>query len=303
MSTGRGVPARELLVVTGKGGVGKTTVAAAMALAAAREGRRVIVAEVAARDDVARVLGGEAAPFSERELPGGVHHISIDPEQAFEEYMRDQLPGPMASLLIASRSMALLAAATPGLRELLSIGKVWELAQVARRTPGAMPYDLVILDAPATGHGVAILQAPATFAQAARGGPIARQAGIIDALVRDGARTAVIAVTRAQEMPVSETLELRDALRGAIGLDLDRVIVNAVAPSRFTAAEAATVDAAMPGSGAARAVAWQHRLASAQRGQIARLRRGLPDVAVQTLPVRTGARMGLDDVAALAARL
>ena len=160
MSTGRGVPARELLVVTGKGGVGKTTVAAALALAAVRAGRRVIVAEVAARDDVARVLGGEAAPFAERELPGGVHHISIDPEQAFEEYLRDQLPGPMASLLIASRSMALLAAATPGLRELLSIGKVWELAQVARRTPGREPYDLVILDAPATGHGVAILQAP-----------------------------------------------------------------------------------------------------------------------------------------------
>ncbi len=303
MSTGRGVPVRELLVVTGKGGVGKTTVAAAMALAAAREGRRVIVAEVAARDDIARVLGGEAAPFSERELPGGVHHISIDPEQAFEEYMRDQLPGPMASLLIASRSMALLAAATPGLRELLSIGKVWELAQVARRTPGALPYDLVILDAPATGHGVAILQAPATFAQAARGGPIARQAGIIDALVRDRARTAVIAVTRAQEMPVSETLELRGALRGAIGLDLDRVIVNAVAPSRFTAAEVEKVAAAMPGSGVARGVAWQHRLASAQRGQLARLRRGLPDVAVQTLPLQTGARLGLAEVEALAARL
>src|SRR5262249_25265092 len=106
---------RELLVVTGKGGVGKTTVATPLALAAARRGRRVIVAEVAARDDVSRVLGEEAEPFAERELPGGVHHISIDPEQALAEYMRDQLPGALASLLIASRSMGLLAAATPGL--------------------------------------------------------------------------------------------------------------------------------------------------------------------------------------------
>jgi anion-transporting ArsA/GET3 family ATPase len=114
VSTGRGVPVRELLVVTGKGGVGKTTIAVALALAAARDGRRVIVAEVAARDDVSRVLGGEATPFSEREPPGGVHHISIDLEQALEEYVRDGLPGPMASLLIASRSMGLLAAATPG---------------------------------------------------------------------------------------------------------------------------------------------------------------------------------------------
>ena len=293
---------RELLVVTGKGGVGKTTVATALALAAVRRGRRVIVAEVAARDDVSRVLGEEAEPFAERELPGGVHHISIDPEQALAEYVRDQLPGALASLLIASRSMGLLAAATPGLRELLSIGKVWELAQDARRTPGALPYDLVILDAPATGHGVAILQAPATFAQAAHGGPVARQAGIIDALVRDGERTAVVAVTQAQEMPVSETLELRDALRAAIGLDLARVVVNAVAPARFTAAEVQEVSRAV-GSGAARAVAWQHRLASAQRGQIARLRRGLDGVAVQTLPFRAAPRLGREDLDALAARL
>jgi len=114
-----------------------------------------------------------------------VHHISIEPEQAFEEYLRDQLPGPLAQLLITSRSVGVLVAATPGLRELLSIGKVWELAQTARRTPGARPFDLVILDAPATGHGVAILQAPATFAGAARGGPIAYQAATIDALLRD----------------------------------------------------------------------------------------------------------------------
>jgi Mrp family chromosome partitioning ATPase len=293
---------RELLVVTGKGGVGKTTVATALALAAVRRGRRVIVAEVAARDDVSRVLGEQAEPFSERELPGGVHHISIDPEQAFAEYLRDQLPGALASLLIASRSMGLLAAATPGLRELLSIGKVWELAQDARRTPGARPYDLVVLDAPATGHGVAILQAPATFAQAARGGPIARQAAAIDALVRDGARTGVVAVTLAQEMPVSETLELRRALKAGIGLDLDRVVVNAVAPARFTAAEVGAVERAV-GGGTARAVAWQQRLASAQRGQIARLRRGLPGLAVQTLPFRAAPRLGPDDLLALAGRL
>ncbi len=292
---------RELVVVTGKGGVGKTTVSVALGLAAVRRGRRAIVAEVAARDDVSRVLGREAEPFAERELPGGVHHISIDPEQAFAEYLRDQLPGAMASLLISSRSMALLAAATPGLRELLSIGKVWELAQDARRTPGAQPYDLVILDAPATGHGVAILQAPATFAQAARGGPIARQAAIIDMLVRDGERTAVVAVTQAQEMPVSETLELRDVLRERIGLDLERTIVNAVAPARFSATDVQRVAAMVPG--AARAVAWQQRHAATQRSQIARLRRGLDGVAVQTLPLRVGARLELDDLQALAARL
>jgi anion-transporting ArsA/GET3 family ATPase len=293
---------RELLVVTGKGGVGKTTVAVAIALAAVRGGLRVIVAEVAARDDVTRALGADAEPFSERELPGGVHHISIDPEQAFEEYLRDQLPGPLAQLVIASRSVGVLAAATPGLRELLSIGKVWELAQSARRTPGAEPYDLVVLDAPATGHGVAILQAPRTFAEAARGGPIARQAKIIDAQLRDPRRTGVIAVTTPAEMPVTETLELRGALHDGLGLELDRVIVNAVSPVRFTAAEVRSVAAACDHE-VARAVAWQHHHAGAQRSQISRLRRGVGQVAVQTLPFCVTPRMAMADIEHLAARL
>jgi anion-transporting ArsA/GET3 family ATPase len=293
---------RELLVVTGKGGVGKTTVAVALGLAAVRRGLRVIVAEVAARDDVTRALGADTAAFAERELAGGVHHISIDPEQAFAEYLRDQLPGPLARPLIASRSMALLAAATPGLRELLSIGKVWELAQDARRTPGATPYDLVILDAPATGHGLALLRAPRTYADAARAGPIARQAATIDALLRDPRRTAVVAVTTAQEMPVTETFELQHALRDGLGLELDRAIVNAVSPARFSAAEVERVSRDVGGA-TARVVAWQQRHASTQRSQIVRLRRGLGAVAVQTLPLRATARLSMDDIAALAARL
>jgi anion-transporting ArsA/GET3 family ATPase len=189
---------------------------------------RAIVAEVAARDDVTRAFAGErdVAPFTERELPGGLHHISIEPELAMQEYLVDQLPvRALADVLVASRVFTYLTAATPGLRELLTIGKVWELAQPDRRTPGAHPYDVVVLDAPATGHGVAILSAPRTFAEAARVGPVARQGGKIHTMLADSDRTGVVAVSLPEEMPVNETLALRESLREQMGLDLDLVVV------------------------------------------------------------------------------
>jgi anion-transporting ArsA/GET3 family ATPase len=267
-------------VVTGKGGVGKTTVAAALGLVAARRGQRTIVAEVARRDDVSRALGGEG--IQEEELAPGLHHLSIDPERAMELYLTDQLPSALAELLSSSRTFTYLAAATPGMRELLTVGKVWELAQEDRRAPGARPYDLVVLDAPATGHGVAILSAPRTFARTARVGRIARQGRTIDAMVTDPARTGVIAVARPEEMPVTETLSLQDALRDEVGLEVGLVVANAVLPQRFSAAEAVALEAA-PDGPAVRTARHAGARARAQRTQLRRLRRGAR-AQVTTLP-------------------
>jgi anion-transporting ArsA/GET3 family ATPase len=259
-------------VVTGKGGVGKTTVAAALGLVAARRGLRTIVAEVARRDDVSRALGGEG--LQEEELAPGLHHLSIDPEHVMELYLADQLPSrALADMLTSSRTFTYLAAATPGMRELLTVGKVWELAQEDRRTPGARPYDLVVLDAPATGHGVAILSAPATFAQTARVGRIARQGRTIAAMVCDSARTAVIAVARPEEMPVNETLSLQDALRDELGVEISLVVANGVLPQRFTAADSRRL-AAAPDGPEVRAARHAGARARAQRAQLRRLRRG-----------------------------
>jgi anion-transporting ArsA/GET3 family ATPase len=267
-------------VVTGKGGVGKTTVAAALGLVAARRGQRTIVAEVARRDDVSRALGGEG--IQEEELAPGLHHLSIDPERAMELYLTDQLPSALADLLASSRTFTYMAAATPGMRELLTVGKVWELAQEDRRAPGARPYDLVVLDAPATGHGVAILSAPRTFARTARVGRIARQGRTIDAMVTDPARTGVIAVARPEEMPVTETLSLQDALRDEVGLEVGLVVANAVLPQRFSAAEAVALEAA-PDGPEVRAARHAGARARAQRTQLRRLRRGAR-APVATLP-------------------
>jgi anion-transporting ArsA/GET3 family ATPase len=279
---------KPLLVVTGKGGVGKSTVAAALGMAAAARGQRTIVAEVAARDDISRAFAPGApdgATFVERDLGAGLHHISIDPESALEEYVKDQLPRGVADLLASSRMFSYLVAATPGLRELLTVGKVWELAQPDRRTPGARPYDLVILDAPATGHGVAVLTAPGTFADAARVGPIARQGAIIHEMLADPEQTAIVAVATAEEMPVNETLGLRDALRDELGQRFAAVVVNGVLPTRFRRADVAALEAVgAGGSRAVHAARTEAARARAHRAQIARLRRGVSGVEVRTLP-------------------
>ncbi|HET8538151.1 MAG TPA: ArsA family ATPase [Solirubrobacteraceae bacterium] len=294
--------AKELLVVTGKGGVGKSTVAAAIGLIAARRGLRTIVAEVAARNDVTRAFEGRRQPghYGEDELAPGLNHISIDPEDALTEYLHEQLPAPLAEVLANSRMFGVFMAATPGMRELLSIGKVWELAQQARRTPGAKPYDLVILDAPATGHGVAILEAPRTFAGAARVGTVARQGRTIHAMLADPARSGVIAVATPEEMPVNETIALRRALRERMGLDLERVVVNGVEHSRFSTAEAGRLSG---DSEPVRAARWHHARARAHHNQLNRLRRGLDGVACMTLPQLHVLEVDAPELELLAGRL
>lgn len=277
--------AHELLIVTGKGGVGKSTTAAALGLCASRRGLRTIVVEVAAREDISRVLASEAAGvYDERSVSGGLHHVSIEPQRAMEEYLRQRLPlGALAGRLSRSRAFSLLTAATPGMRELLTIGKVWELAQPEREVRGAKPYDVVVLDAPSTGHALAMLEAPRTFASVARVGPIARQGRAIASFLGDPRRTAIVAVSSAEEMAVSETLQLRSQLREAQGSELSLVVVNAVVRHRFSAAEERTLRAA-PRSPAQHAALFAAAWARHQRAHVARLRRGLPGVALVTLP-------------------
>jgi anion-transporting ArsA/GET3 family ATPase len=284
--------AHSLLLVTGKGGVGKSTVAAAVGLAACRRGLRTIVVEVAARQDVSRVLAPDVAEmYDERAVSHGLHHISIEPQRAMEDYLRERLPlGALAGRLSRSRIFSALTAATPGMRELLTIGKVWELARQEQRTRGAEPYDLVVLDAPATGHGLAMLQAPGTFASVARVGPVARQGRAIASFLGDPRRTAILAVSSAEEMAVSETLQLRSQLRDELGLDLSLVVVNAVVRHRFSGGDERTLQAA-PRSPAQHAAMFMATWARHQRAQIARLRRGTPGIASVTLPFVFGSAL------------
>jgi anion-transporting ArsA/GET3 family ATPase len=300
---------KRLVFVTGKGGVGKTTVAAALGLIAARAGKRVIVCEVAQQEHMSRVFRREGVGYSETRLAERLFAISIDPQHAMEEYLRQQVkPGALYQLLFENRVFQYFAAAAPGTREFLTIGKVWELCQPERRTAGARPYDLVILDAPATGHGLGMLHTPATFRDVARAGPIRNYADRVDQFVRDPSTTGVLAVALPEEMPVNETLELEQGLRSEMGMELDAVVANGLYPERFSAEEAAEIERAdgthpVPAVGAALAAARaEHVRARGQRSQLRRLRRAT-EAPVATLPYLFEPELSLDSFERLSVEL
>jgi anion-transporting ArsA/GET3 family ATPase len=339
---------RKLIVVTGKGGVGKTTLSAALGLLAARRGLRTIVVQLGGAESdsgaagrLAALLGHAEAPAHglEVELTEHLWGLSIDRDRVLAEWLRALGGRVPARVLTSSSSFQYLIAAAPGAREMLSMVKVWELAQ--DRRPGERgaraenakasakaprgDYDLVVLDAPATGHALALLRSPQLFSAIARVGPVARQARQVRELFEDPALTAYLAVAHATEMAMSETLELQEDLRAELGRELHAVVVNATLPRRFEREElhriagldgdlaAETAKAGTPRAGrrrassptvarsAGRAARAAHERARAQQGQIARLRRR--GVEVVTIPFTFQTELDLAAVQQIGDRL
>lgn len=275
-----GLADKRLLFVAGKGGAGRTTVALALGIAAARRGKRTIVVEMGGQQVGASAFGrARVQPGAELALDGSLHALSLDVRTAMDEYLHERA-GRLGDLLGASRAFGAFVGATPGMRELLSVGKVWELAQDRRRVSGGERYELVIADAPATGHAIAALRAPRTFAEIARVGPIAHQGRTIDATLRDAAFTGVVAVALAEELPVNETLLLQRTLREELGLELGALVLNACLPRRLGPRQAAAVRRALERThepvahAALRSALSEHARAGAQREQVQRLADG-----------------------------
>ncbi len=289
--------------------MGKTTVAVALGLRAAAEGKRTIVCEVASQENASRFFGHAEVGFHEIEMRENLWSISIDPDESMREYVLLQLKvRAMRDMLFRSRIFTYLAAATPGLKELVTIGKIWELAQLDRKVKKGRKYDLVIVDAPATGHGVGFLQTPRTFASIARVGPIHSQAKELDRLIVDRAHTGVAIVSLPEEMPVNESAALEHDLREEVGVAVDRVYMNALYPERFSGEESERL-AQLAGEGengvvraAARAAVSEHERARSQRAQLARLRRRV-QAPVKTLPFLFEPDLGVEGAEQLARRL
>jgi anion-transporting ArsA/GET3 family ATPase len=299
---------KRLVIVTGKGGVGKTTVAVALGMRAAAEGKRTIVCEVAAQENASRIFDHTEVGFHEVEMEENLWSISIDPDESMREYVLLQLKvRAMRDMLFRSRIFNYLAAATPGLKELVTIGKIWELAQLDRKVKKGRKYDLVIVDAPATGHGIGFLQTPRTFANIARVGPIHSQARTLDRFITDHNHTGTAIVALPEEMPVNESAALERDLRDEVGVAVDRIYLNGLYPERFSkpeterlAALAATEQGAV--RGAARAAVSEHERARSQRAQLARLRRRV-EAPVRTLPFLFEPDLGAEAARQLSRRL
>jgi anion-transporting ArsA/GET3 family ATPase len=230
---------RRLVIVTGKGGTGKTTVSAALALAAARAGLRVLVAEMGPDEQIPRLLDPRApqAGYAGCAILPGLRAMRIDPFEALAEYLGLQLGvRAIVDIVVRNKAFRQLMTAAPGWRELITLGKIWHLAQLDAEDTSGRRFDLIVVDAPATGHGVAFLDVPRVVLSAVRSGPLRAHAQRVEQMLEDSKETLVLPVALAEELPAREIAELTHRVRDEMGIAIDRVIVNAVVEPPFPAA-------------------------------------------------------------------
>jgi anion-transporting ArsA/GET3 family ATPase len=290
---------RRLVVITGKGGTGKSTLSAALALAASRRGKRVLVCEVTARERVSELFGRPPSGPVIRELVPNLYSVHVRPAEAMREYALMILRyETLYNLVFENKVVRYFLNAAPSLAEFVMLGKVWWHA--AREMERGRPrWDLVVLDAPATGHGLTLLTVPDVFLSIVEQGPLARDMRDMQALLKDPARCRTCVVTLPEEMPVNEAIELHRAL-GPLGFPQGALFLNGVFEPRFSAQERTQVARGGPLLAAAADAVESHQARadlSVHYEQILRAAAPLPLVPVPYLFERTFGPQAIEKIA------
>jgi anion-transporting ArsA/GET3 family ATPase len=261
-----------VLIVAGKGGVGKTTVAATLAQMAAAAGLRALIVEIEGKSGLGNAFGeSDALDYEERELAPGVRARTVTPDFALIEYLEEHGLRRVSKRLAKTGALEVVSSAIPGIKDILVLGKVKALA----RDDAA---DVIIVDAPAAGHAITFLASARGLLDAVRVGPIVEQARDVDAMLSDAARCQVVLVTLPEETPVNEAIETAFGLEDRVGIKLGPLVVNGVYPVMDL--DVAEIDAAGLDSrdaDALRAAAdFRIHRQQLQASQLARLKEALP---------------------------
>ncbi len=294
--------ASRVVIVAGKGGVGKTTVTAALATTAARAGASVLIVEVEGKSGLASALGAPPLTYEEQTVSERLRARTLTPDEALLEYLEEHGLRRISRRLVRSGALDVVATAVPGMRDILVLGKVKALER-------AEAADLILIDAPAAGHAVQFLLSPRGLLDAVRVGPVRTQAEDVIALLSDPARCRVLLVTLPEETPVNELIDTAFALEDRVGVKLGPVVVNAVPPDLDVDGRAARADAGVLGvtlsSAEAAALDAAARFRNDRRAlaltQAERLARRLP-LPQLSLPFLFG-EIGPPEVAGLASAL
>lgn len=228
---------KRLLILSGKGGVGKTTLSAVLGLAASQKNKKVLLVELNSTERIAPLFGLKKTGYAETKLAPLLWGINLNPSSCLEEYVLLQVRFQIVyDTLFKNRYVSSFLEAIPGLNELLMLGKLMELVLLKDKND-LWRYDLIIVDAPATGHGVSTFEVPKIVMEAIKMGPLRKKAEKINDVICNPEMSLFCPVSLAEEMPVAETIELAEKVKNRLGIPLGPVLVNAVYESPFSEAD------------------------------------------------------------------